>query len=112
MVASAGIDPAVALDIGSSQFSFDCRPPYTNFSGKSPFLSATRGGDQIKMVSSRGGQSQDKTVPFSPSVLLLDNTIIADFQTIAAGGILILLVLLLSMNAMAIVIRNRSSRYK
>jgi phosphate transport system permease protein len=36
----------------------------------------------------------------------------ADFQTIAAGGILILLVLLLSMNAMAIVIRNRSSRYK
>ncbi len=36
----------------------------------------------------------------------------ADFQTIAAGGILILLVLLLSMNAMAITIRNRSSRYK
>jgi phosphate transport system permease protein len=36
----------------------------------------------------------------------------ADFQTIAAGGILILLVLLLSMNATAIVIRNRSGRYK
>jgi phosphate transport system permease protein len=36
----------------------------------------------------------------------------ADFQTIAAGGILILLVLLLSMNATAILIRNRSGRYK
>jgi phosphate transport system permease protein len=36
----------------------------------------------------------------------------ADFQTIAAGGILILLVLLLSMNATAILIRNRSSRHK
>jgi phosphate transport system permease protein len=36
----------------------------------------------------------------------------ADFQTIAAGGILILLVLLLSMNATAILIRNRSSRLK
>jgi phosphate transport system permease protein len=36
----------------------------------------------------------------------------ADFQTVAAGGILILLVLLLSMNATAIVIRNRSSRHK
>jgi phosphate transport system permease protein len=35
----------------------------------------------------------------------------ADFQTIAAGGILILLVLLLSMNATAIYIRNRSSRH-
>jgi phosphate transport system permease protein len=35
-----------------------------------------------------------------------------DFQTIAAGGILILLVLLLTMNATAILIRNRSSRYK
>ncbi len=36
----------------------------------------------------------------------------ADFQTIAAGGILILLVLLLSMNATAIFIRNRSSRHR
>jgi phosphate transport system permease protein len=35
----------------------------------------------------------------------------ADFQTIAAGGILILLVLLLSMNAAAITIRNRSGRH-
>jgi phosphate transport system permease protein len=35
-----------------------------------------------------------------------------DFQVIAAGGILILLVLLLSMNATAIIIRNRSSRHK
>jgi phosphate transport system permease protein len=35
----------------------------------------------------------------------------AAFQTIAAGGILILLVLLLSMNATAITIRNRSSRH-
>jgi phosphate transport system permease protein len=34
------------------------------------------------------------------------------FQTVAAGGILILLVLLLSMNATAILIRNRSSRSK
>lgn len=33
-----------------------------------------------------------------------------DFQAVAAGGILILLVLLLSMNAAAIVIRNRSGR--
>jgi phosphate transport system permease protein len=36
----------------------------------------------------------------------------ASFQTIAAGGILILLVLLLSMNATAIVIRNRSARHR
>ena len=35
-----------------------------------------------------------------------------EFQTIAAGGILILLVLLLSMNAAAIVIRNRFRRYR
>jgi phosphate transport system permease protein len=35
-----------------------------------------------------------------------------DFQTIAAGGILILLVLLLSMNAAAIMIRNRFRRYR
>jgi phosphate transport system permease protein len=34
------------------------------------------------------------------------------FQTIAAGGILILLVLLLSMNATAILIRNRFRRYR
>ena len=33
-----------------------------------------------------------------------------EFQTIAAGGILILLVILLSMNAVAILIRNRASR--
>jgi phosphate transport system permease protein len=33
------------------------------------------------------------------------------YQTVAAGGILILLVLLLSMNAVAIVIRNRFRRY-
>jgi phosphate transport system permease protein len=36
----------------------------------------------------------------------------ADFQTIAAGGILLLLVLLLSMNATAIIIRNRSGRHR
>jgi phosphate transport system permease protein len=35
----------------------------------------------------------------------------ADFQTIAAGGILVLLLLLLSMNALAITIRNRSGRH-
>jgi phosphate transport system permease protein len=35
-----------------------------------------------------------------------------DFQTVAAGGILILLVLLLSMNAAAIVIRNRYPRHR
>jgi phosphate transport system permease protein len=35
-----------------------------------------------------------------------------EFQTIAAGGILILLVLLLSMNAAAIMIRNRFRRYR
>jgi phosphate transport system permease protein len=35
-----------------------------------------------------------------------------EFQTIAAGGILILLVLLLSMNAAAILIRNRFRRYR
>jgi phosphate transport system permease protein len=34
-----------------------------------------------------------------------------EFQTVAAGGILILLALLLSMNALAIVIRNRFRRY-
>ena len=34
----------------------------------------------------------------------------AEFQTVAAGGILILLVLLLTMNATAIVIRNRYGR--
>ena len=34
-----------------------------------------------------------------------------EFQTVAAGGILILMVLLLSMNAVAIVIRNRFRRY-
>ncbi len=34
----------------------------------------------------------------------------AEFSTIAAGGILILVVLLLSMNAVAIIIRNRYSR--
>jgi phosphate transport system permease protein len=33
------------------------------------------------------------------------------FQTVAAGGILILVVMLLSMNALAIVIRNRFRRY-
>ena len=33
------------------------------------------------------------------------------FQTVAAGGILILVALLLSMNAVAIVIRNRYRRY-
>jgi phosphate transport system permease protein len=36
----------------------------------------------------------------------------ADFQTIAAGGILLLLILLLSMNAVAIFIRNRSSLHR
>jgi phosphate transport system permease protein len=36
----------------------------------------------------------------------------AAFQTVAAGGILILLVLLLTMNATAIFIRNRSGRHK
>jgi phosphate transport system permease protein len=36
----------------------------------------------------------------------------ADFQTVAAGGILLLLVLLLSMNASAIVIRNRYARHR
>lgn len=35
-----------------------------------------------------------------------------DFQTIAAGGILILVVLLLSMNCVAIMIRNRFRRYR
>jgi phosphate transport system permease protein len=35
-----------------------------------------------------------------------------DFQTVAAGGILLLLVLLLSMNATAIVIRNRYARQR
>ena len=34
-----------------------------------------------------------------------------EFQTVAAGGILLLLPLLLTMNAAAIVIRNRSSRH-
>ncbi len=34
-----------------------------------------------------------------------------EFQTVAAGGILILVALLLSMNAVAIVIRNRFRRY-
>ena len=33
------------------------------------------------------------------------------FQTISAGGIVILLILLLSMNAAAIMIRNRFHRY-
>jgi phosphate transport system permease protein len=35
-----------------------------------------------------------------------------DFQVVAAGGILILLILLLSMNAVAIVIRSRFRRYR
>src|SRR6185295_18778584 len=35
---------------------------------------------------------------------------VTDFQAVAAGGILILLAILLTMNAVAIVIRNRSSR--
>ncbi len=35
-----------------------------------------------------------------------------EFQTIAAGGILLLLILLLTMNATAIVIRNRYARHK
>jgi phosphate transport system permease protein len=34
-----------------------------------------------------------------------------DFQVVAAGGILILLTLLLSMNSIAIVIRSRFRRY-
>ena len=34
------------------------------------------------------------------------------FQTISAGGIVILLILLLSMNAAAIMIRNRFQRYQ
>jgi phosphate transport system permease protein len=34
-----------------------------------------------------------------------------EFQTVAAGGILILLAILLTMNAVAIIIRNRSSRH-
>ena len=34
------------------------------------------------------------------------------FQTVSAGGIVILLVLLLSMNAAAIMIRNRFRRYQ
>jgi phosphate transport system permease protein len=36
----------------------------------------------------------------------------ADFQTVAAGGILLLLVLLLTMNATAILIRNRYARQR
>ena len=35
---------------------------------------------------------------------------VANFQSVAAGGILLLLVLLLTMNATAIVIRNRYAR--
>ena len=51
--------------------------------GQEQTVSAIRDGNQIKMQASANGQSQDKTVPFSPLVFLLDNSIVGDFQTIA-----------------------------
>lgn len=51
--------------------------------GQEQSISATREGDQIKMHVMANGESHDKAVPFSPTVFLLDNTIVGDFQTIA-----------------------------
>ena len=51
--------------------------------GTEQTVSAKRDGDQIKMSATANGGTHDKAVPFSPSVFLLDNSIVGDFQTIA-----------------------------
>ncbi len=69
---------AVAADCSFQRYDLTAK-----VQGQEQTISATRDGDQIKMHVTANGDSHDKTVPFSPSVFLLDNTIVGDFQTIA-----------------------------
>ncbi len=48
--------------------------------GGNQVIEAWREGDNIQMKGSAAGQSQTKTVPFTPSTLVLDNAIAGDFQ--------------------------------
>jgi pimeloyl-ACP methyl ester carboxylesterase len=51
--------------------------------GQEQTVSAMRDGDKIKMHATARGESHDKSVPFSPSLILLDNSIVGDFQAVA-----------------------------
>ncbi len=69
---------AIAPDCSFQNYDLKVQLP-----GQEQGVSAARDGEQIKMRATAGGESQDKAVPFSPTVFLLDNTIVGDFQVIA-----------------------------
>lgn len=69
---------SIAADCSFQHYDLTAKLP-----GQEQTVSAVRDGDQIKMHAMASGETHDKSVPFSPSVFLLDNTIVGDFQTIA-----------------------------
>jgi dienelactone hydrolase len=70
---------AVAPDCTLQKYDLELR-----LQGQVHTISAARDGDQIKMhVVTGAGEPQDKSVPFSPVVFVLDNSITGDFQVMA-----------------------------
>ena len=70
---------AVASDCTLQKYDLDLR-----LQGQVNTISAAREGEQIKMhVLTGAGESRNKTVPFSPSVFVMDNSITGDFQVMA-----------------------------
>jgi len=69
---------SVAPDCSFQKYDLDLR-----YQGQVNTVSAVRDGEQVKMNVTSNGEPHDKTVPFSPSVFLLDNSITGDFQVIA-----------------------------
>jgi len=70
---------AVAPDCTLQKYDLELR-----LQGQVHTISAARDGDQIKMhVVTGAGEPQDKSVPFSPAVFVLDNAITGDFQVMA-----------------------------
>jgi dienelactone hydrolase len=69
---------AVAPDCTLQKYDLELR-----LQGQVHAISAARDGDQIKMHVLTGGEPHDKTVPFSPSMFVMDNSITGDFQVMA-----------------------------
>jgi hypothetical protein len=69
---------AVAPDCTLQKYDLELR-----LQGQVHTISAARDGDQIKMHVLTGGEPHDKTVPFSPAMFVMDNSITGDFQVMA-----------------------------
>jgi len=70
---------AVAPDCTLQKYDLELRLP-----GQVHVISAAREGDQIRMhVVTGAGEPQDKAVPFSPALFVMDNSITGDFQVMA-----------------------------